>query len=183
MSHCGCHTQIGGWLYFTRPSTDGLPFCRLPSGSRIWKTKTRGVSLWHFCLGFSIHSSWTQSSRVPCASSETAVRFRGQYLTAQLDCNRRVRWPESPARPLVANLAWTDHTSIWCFSSRQVERSMYFRQRPHAYSSNPGSPRTVESGNQNHNPCETCVYPSSNCQNLHRDLVAFTRVDRLVIGP
>ena len=59
---------------------------------------------------------------------------------------------------------------------------MYFRQRPHAYSSNPGSTRTVESENQNHKPREMRVYPGSNCQNLHRDLAAFTRMDRLVIG-
>lgn len=50
----------------------------------------------------------------------TAVHFRVQYLIAKLDCNRRVGLPEGPAL-LFAN-PWTDHTSIWCFFGRQVER-------------------------------------------------------------
>ena len=54
-------------------------------------------------------------------AAATAVRFCVQYLVAKLDCNRRIGLPEGLARLLFAN-PWTDHTSIWCFFGRQVER-------------------------------------------------------------
>ena len=94
----------------------------LSTSFRVWNPANEDTRCFPFAFRSvhpPIHSSWTWSLHHP----ETAVRFCVKYLVAQLDCNRRVGWPEGPARPLVAN-PWTDHTSIWHFSSRQVERWM-----------------------------------------------------------